>query len=211
MLEYLIKQINRKRFKHSVRRLRNTPFCIVANNCLGSRLYKILGREYNTPFMGLFLMPECFAKLVANFDEYMDKDINFIKKSKYSPHNEPGRGADQYPVGLLGDLELHFVHYNTEEDALEKWHRRKARMNRSNLHFILVANGPCDESVMDQFLGVAHDKKVCFHRKQELKKPSCVYIPSIEPEMGNLYSQYQRLVGRFDFANWILTGKGTKE
>ena len=204
MLNKLKRRINRWRFKYSVKKLRDTEFCIVANNCFGSRIYKTLGREYNTPFVGLFLMPECFAKLVSNFDEYMDKDISFVKKSKYSPHNEPGRGADVYPVGLLGDLELHFVHYKTEEDALDKWHRRKARMDRSNLHFILIANGPCDEHVMTQFIGDHPSNKVCFHRQADLKKPRCVYIPSEIEDMGNLYSQYQRFVDRFDFAEWIM-------
>jgi uncharacterized protein (DUF1919 family) len=204
MLRYLIKQINRKRFKHSLRRLRNTDFCIVANNCFGSRLYKTLGREYNTPFAGLFLMPECFAKLVADFDAYMAKDISFINKSKYPPHNEPGRGADQYPVGLLGDLELHFVHYKNEQDALETWERRKSRLDRKHLYFILIANGPCDEQVMTRFIGENPGNKVCFHRQADLSKPHCVYIPSKIEDMGNLYSQYQRFVGRFDFADWIL-------
>ena len=187
-----------------MKKLRNTEFCIVANNCLGSRFYKILEREYNTPFVGLFIMPECFAKLVTDFDAYMAKEIVFIDKSKYPPHDEPGRGADQYPLGLLGDLELHFVHYKTAEDAVEKWQRRKARMDLDNLSYIMIANGPCDEPVMTQFTGANPSNKVCFHRRAELKMPACVYIPSEIEDMGNLYSQYQRFVGRFDFADWIM-------
>jgi uncharacterized protein (DUF1919 family) len=204
MLDKLKRQINRWRFKHSVKKLRNTEFCIVANNCFGSRFYKILEREYNTPFIGLFIMPECFAKLVANFDTYMEKEIVFINKSKYPPHDEPGRGADQYPLGLLDDVELHFVHYKTAVDAVAKWKRRKTRMDTENLHFILVANGPCDEGVMTQFTGNHPINKVCFHRKEKLKMPACIYIPSEIEDMGNLYSQYQRFVGRFDFADWVL-------
>ena len=204
MLNKLKRRINRWRFKRSVKSLRDTKFCLIANNCFGSRIYKILKREYNTPFVGLFLMPECFAKLVANFDGYMDKDICFINKSKYPPHDEPGRGADQYPLGLLGDLELHFVHYKSEQDALEAWERRKARIDRNNMHFILITNGPCDEKVIAQFTGKAPSKKVCFHRQKNLKMPACVYIPSKIEDMGNLYSQYQRFVGRFDFADWIM-------
>jgi uncharacterized protein (DUF1919 family) len=149
-------------------------------------------------------MPECFAKLVANFDGYMDKDICFINKSKYPPHDQPGRGADQYPLGLLGDLELHFVHYTNETHARKSWERRKARIDCKHLYFILIANGPCDENVMALFAGEDPSNKVCFHRKKNLNMPACVYIPSEVEDMGNLYSQYQRFVGRFDFADWII-------
>lgn len=204
MLHKLKRRINRWRFKSSVRRLRNTEFCLISNNCFGSRIYKTLGREYNTPFAGLFLMPECFAKLVADFDTYMEKEIVFITKSKYPPHDEPGRGADQYPLGLLGDLELHFMHYKSEQHAREAWERRKARIDRKHLYFILIANGPCDEKVMAQFAGENPSNKVCFHRQKNLKMPACVYIPSEVEDMGNLYSQYQRFVGRFDFSDWIM-------
>ena len=204
MLNKLKRIINRWRFKHSIKKLRNTEFCIVANNCLGSRLYKILGREYNTPFVGLMILPECFAKLVSNFDYYMEKEITFIKKSKYPPHNEPGRGADQYPLGLLGDIELHFIHYKTPEDAVEKWTRRKARMDLKNLHYVLIANGYCDNRVISQFTEKNPSRKVCFHRDKKLNMLGCCYIPSELEDMGNLYSNYQRFVGRFDFGHWIL-------
>jgi hypothetical protein len=58
--------------------------------------------------------------------------------------------------------------------------------------------------VMTQFTGNHPINKVCFHRKEKLKMPACIYIPSKIEDMGNLYSQYQRFVGRFDFAKWIL-------
>jgi uncharacterized protein (DUF1919 family) len=204
MLKKLNRRINRWKFKRSVRKLRNTEFCLVANNCFGSRIYKILGREYNTPFVGLLLMPECFAKLVADFDGYMDQNIRFINNSKYPLHRKARRGEGLYPLGLLGDLEIHFLHYKSEEDALDAWERRKARINREHLYFILIANGPCDETVMAQFIGQDSSKKVCFHRQKNLETPGCIYIPSKKEHMGNLYSQYQRFVGRFDFAEWIM-------
>jgi len=204
MYQKLKRRVNRWRFKVSVRRLEKSKFCIVANNCFGSRFYKILNREYNTPFIGVFILPECFVKLVANFEYYIGLDMKFEENSKYDYINKLRRNHDEdYPLGLLGDVEINFLHYKTKEEAIEKWNRRKSRMDWDQLHFIMIANGPCDEDRMVEFIQNEPQNKVCFHKQKYFKASGCVYIPSEIEDMGNLYSQYHRFVGRFDFADWI--------
>jgi uncharacterized protein (DUF1919 family) len=210
MYHQLKRRVNRWRFKRSVRRLQNTKFTVVANNCFGSRFYKILNRGYDTPFVGVFILPECFVKLAEDFDAYMDLEMQFIRESKYPQVNQiREKHGEDYPLGLLGDVEVNFLHYGSEEEALEKWNRRKARMKRDHLFFILIANGPCDEALMERFVGDDPEHRVCFHRNERISRPGCVYIPSEIEDMGNLYSQYHRFVGRFDFADWIL-GSGKR-
>lgn len=204
MLSKLKRRVNRWRFKRSIRRLRSQPFCLISNNCLGRRLYQVLGRDYNTPFVGLFLMPACFTELVENFEDYMSRDLRFIDTSKYESLNASRENRNCYPIGVLGGAEIHFLHYESEEEALEKWNRRKARIDYQNLYFVMVANGPYDEALLERYAGEGCSRKVCFHREREKQLPTGVYIPSKESNMGNLYSQYQRFVGYFDFADWML-------
>ena len=205
MYQKLKRRIDRWRFKASVRRLRHKKLCIIANNCLGSRFYKIIKREYNTPFVGLFLLPECFVKLSNNFEYYMSQEVRFVTESKYAYINQLRENHEgDYPLGLLVDLEINFLHYRSQEEALDKWDRRKKRMDWEHLYFVLIANGPCDDAMMRDFVKDRSLPKVCFHRREDFKLPGCVYIPSATERMGNLYSQYQRFVGRFDFADWII-------
>jgi uncharacterized protein (DUF1919 family) len=207
MLKKLKRRINRWRFKRSIKRLRKAKFCLISNNCLGRRLYQILGRDYNTPFVGLFMMPECFTELVTNFEEYMKQDIRFVNESRYPVHNQQRKTGERYPIGMIGTAEIHFLHYQNEQEAKEKWDRRKSRIDMNHLYYVMVANGPYDEAMLKQYAGSNPTNKVCFLREKDLKLPTAVYIPSKEPEMGNLYSQYQRFVGWFDFADWILGAK----
>ncbi|WP_280178263.1 MULTISPECIES: DUF1919 domain-containing protein [unclassified Lentimonas] len=167
----------------------------------------MLGRDYNTPFVGLFMMPECFTELVTNFEEYMEQEIRFVNESKYPIHDQQRKANKLYPIGMLGNCEIHFLHYENEQDALEKWNRRKQRIDTKHLYYVMVANGAYDEAMLTQFAGTNASNKVCFHREQGAKLPTGVYIPSEDPEMGNLYSQYQRFVGWFDFSDWILNRK----
>ncbi|WP_051554820.1 DUF1919 domain-containing protein [Maribacter antarcticus] len=106
----------------NIKRLTNTDFVIVSRNCWGGQVYQHLQQPYNTPFVGLFLFGPCYMKLLANFDDYMKLDLDFIMVSKYP------ESKNNYPIGLLNDVEIHFQHYETEVEAREKWNRRKARM-----------------------------------------------------------------------------------
>lgn len=69
----------------------------------------------------------------------MSRKISFTRISKYKPNNIT------YPIGKLEDLEIHFLHYKTENEAREKWERRTLRMleetNRGNYYFKLCDGG----------------------------------------------------------------------
>jgi len=97
------------------------PYCIISNNCYGLDYYKKQQIPYNTPFVGLFLYSDCYIRLLENFDEFMRLELTYCMFSKY--------GKTTYPVGNLGkDIEIHFLHYKTFQEASDKWKRRKARM-----------------------------------------------------------------------------------
>lgn len=101
----------------------NKEFVIIANNCWGAEIYKRLDREYNTPFVGLFLYVEDYVRLLENFDTYMSYPLSFINSSKW--FNQ----TPTYPIRLLNDIEIHFLHYKSNEEAQLKWTRRLTRMN----------------------------------------------------------------------------------
>lgn len=46
--------------------------------------------------------------------------MEFIQESIY-----PKTKKHWYPIGKLDDIEVHFSHYDSQEEAMEKWTRRK--------------------------------------------------------------------------------------
>jgi len=50
--------------------LKNRNFTIVSNNCWGGEVYRGFGLPYQTPFVGLFLFPACYIKLLKNLKNY---------------------------------------------------------------------------------------------------------------------------------------------
>lgn len=132
--------------------LGDKPLVIISNNCWGAEVYQWYGRPYNTPFIGLFIYGPCYYKLLSDFDFYMNQNLEFIEKSKYP---EPHRDWT-YPIAKLGDIEVHFSHYENKDIAKEKWERRTQRMikerNKDNYFFKI-----CDRDRNDEFLEAFHN------------------------------------------------------
>jgi uncharacterized protein (DUF1919 family) len=104
-------------------KLLRTDFAIVANNCWGGEVYKYFDLPFNTPFIGLFLYPDCYLDLLERWDSLDLQDIRFGHQSKYSVE------VLSYPVGILkGGIEIHFLHYKSLEEADSKWKRRSQRI-----------------------------------------------------------------------------------
>ena len=107
-------------------RVRNRDFAIISNNCWGGAIYKALGIPYNTPFVGLYINSPCYMKLIQNLDFLLRKELVFTQESKYPIQKI------SYPIGLLDDVEIHFLHYSSEEEAKTKWERRLKRLLKSD-------------------------------------------------------------------------------
>jgi len=99
------------------------PFAILTNNCWGSALYRDLDIPYNTPFVGTLVPPECYLRFVADVPGYLAQPLRFVPTSRYG-------WPLKYPLALLGDAEIHFMHYRDAAEATDKWTRRLERFPR---------------------------------------------------------------------------------
>ena len=117
-------------------KLKNKGFSIICNNCVAGLIYQKFGLPYLSPTVGLFFYSEDYIKFLENFEYYIQQPVEFKTVSKH-PESNVLLNKKHYPIGLLDDeVEIHFMHYKTPEEALEKWNRRKERIDFKNLFFI---------------------------------------------------------------------------
>lgn len=114
-------------------------------------------------------------------------DIVFIKPdaSKYVHKlcHLPKWG--NYPIGILKntDIEIHFLHYSSAEEACQKWNTRKKRINMDNLLIKLSDTGKDDlsdkefEKTVEIFFSLPFINKICFTRKPGYK--GCIHYPEL--------------------------------
>lgn len=195
--------------RHAVRaRLRTLDFTIVSNNCWGAHIYKNIGEPYRTPFVGVFVAPSCYIKLVSRFRWYMSQPVRFIARSKHDYINA-FRDKDnvRYPIGVIGDdVELQFLHYESETEATEKWTRRSARMTKDDslLFFKFCDRDGCTAEELSAFDAAPLAHKVCFVSKPAPHLKSAVFIPGSTD--GQVPDGWRlSLMGHkyFDAAGWL--------
>jgi uncharacterized protein (DUF1919 family) len=184
----------------SRKRLTNKDFTIISDNCWGGQVYHDLNLEYRTPFVGLFIFASDYIRMLKNLEFYLTQPLTFSRESKFKDmenHN--------YPLGLLGDVELHFLHYKDEAEARTKWERRVKRINWDNLFIKMFDANGCNEELLREFDSLDFKHKVCFTAKEYKDLQSNVWFhefkntPKVEPEL-KLYKKY------FDAVEWLNNG-----
>jgi uncharacterized protein (DUF1919 family) len=189
-------------------RVRRRDFTIVSNNCWGAHIYQSLGEKYRTPFIGVFLAPACYVNLVPRFRWYLDHRIRFIERSRHEYINSLREERRLfYPIGCLGgDIEIQFLHYESEAEASDKWHRRVERMSRddSRLFFKFCDRDNCSPAQLAAFDATPAAHKVCFVSKPLTHLTSAVWVPGSSDGQVPDGGQLSRISHKyFDAASWV--------
>lgn len=166
---------------------------IITSNCFAGRIMQDLKMEYNSPTLGLWMMPDDFAVFCSDLKYYLNSDIEIVEHSKnelgeYKMTHPP---KHPYPVGWIdGKLEVHFLHYYTAEEAVDKWKRRAARVNYDNLLLIGSEQNGCTEEDVKAFDDIPYPKKLYFCSKPYPYK--CVVYIKEFAELGHAGDPYKQ-------------------
>lgn len=164
--------------KEAVSSLRDENFSIICNNCVGGFIYQHYNLEYKTPTIGLFFLAQDYVKFLANIKFYLSKKLEFIKpeESMYYEEFKKYKVVIEFPIAKLSDIEIFFLHYNDEEEVIEKWTRRLNRINWKDLIIILSENETCNYEVLKKFDALPFKNKICFTKDPypEIKSSCCI-------------------------------------
>lgn len=182
---------------------------IISNDCWGGQFYRHLGLEYNTPFVGLFMFAPCYLDMVSNFENHILSNHLFeISKSKYEQANEFREQKKWfYPIGLLNnEIEIHFMHYKTWSDALNKWNTRKSRINLKNLAFKFDGSKDlATPALVERFKNLPFQKKIILS-KGELNTSNGIVLNIPDWQMDGA-KMYKISLQYFDINVWLKSGK----
>ena len=134
-------------------RLRESGVSIIANMCWGGALYKRLGLRCMSPFRDLYLTDENYLRLLGNMKDYCSMTPAFSRFDRDS-------FGTRHPVMALDDVELHFNHVETPEEATCQWNKRVDRINWDNLFVMMQTSRKASElqfNALDRY-----QKKICF-------------------------------------------------
>lgn len=206
LLKRILNRINREirqyRFKTIQKTVQNTTPSVLASNCTGAFILHDLGLQFRSPFVNLYLSPSDFIAYLSDISHYQAQPLQFVENSGKS-----------YPVGKLGDLTLHFMHYHSEQEATEKWLARSKRIDSDNLFVMMTERDGCSYQNLQDFDRLPFANKVVFTHKPYPEITSAFYIKGFENrgEVGDLF-EYEGLSGKryydqFDYVAWFNQAK----
>jgi uncharacterized protein (DUF1919 family) len=194
------------------RLLKNDSFSIISNDCWGAEVYRNFGIAYRTPFVGLFIMAPCYVTMLKNLKFFIEADLIFTKASKYEERNSDREAKNKfYPIGLLnGEVEIHFLHYSSEQEAFETWNKRKQRINWSDLYIKFdSAKDACTIELLQEFDSLPYVNKLCIG-KQEFPSVKCaVGFDNWQTDGAKMYKVSLEKVNMISWLNggdWHKTG-----
>ncbi len=196
-------RVNRLRLRVKVR----NDFAVVSNNCWGAGFYSDLGRAYNTPFVGTMIPPECYLRLLADFEATLREPLRFLPKSRYTSWEI------RCPVAQIGDSEIHFMHYKSEAEAREKWTRRLERFPRDPAqwrfkfcdHHLDYRNREKTDAALDAFARLPHARKVCFVGRTVTRHAHEIPLPEFAAtgRVPDGHALYRMSLRHFQAAEWL--------
>lgn len=184
-------------------RLKNKTFTLFSSNCNGCCICHDLGLQFRSPFVNLCLSAEDYIKFLRDPKKYLDSPLVFLVDTDKA-----------YPLGMIRDITLHFMHYATAQEAESAWNRRKQRINWDNLFVLMSDRDGCTQELLEEFDKLPYPNKAVFTHTPMPHIRSAVYIPGFEKdgEVGNCDAFVNRCSGRkyfdaFDYVTWFNEGK----
>ncbi len=183
------------------RRLKNYDFSIISTNCCATIMYHDLGLRFASPTINLTIGIDDFLKLASSLEWYMDQKLIW------------GGVQEDYPVGMLGDVKVNFIHYKTFEEAAQKWEERKKRINWNNLFITATDRGGCTYETIRRFEQLPYKNKVIFTHVRYPEFSSAYYIKGFEEEkelgiITDFKNQFlkRRYMDDFDYVSFLNKG-----
>lgn len=184
--------------------LTNSTPSFLCPNCIGGILFHDLGLQFRSPTVNTMMTQTDFVKFACRLDHYLSLEPEFFKKPGYD-----------CPCARLDDITVHFTHYVSAEEAVQKWNERKQRIDRDNLFlFAMERDGLTREDIL-QLGQVPCRGLVVFTANDYPDIPYALQIPrySAGGEVGNVLEKSwldeSRLYEHFfDFTRWFNEADG---
>lgn len=189
-----------KRNKKIQEKLDGVHFTILSNNCLGGVIYHDAGQPFTSPTVNLSFDGPDFIRFLERLDYYLSKELHFVEV--------PGKN---FPVALLDDVEINFVHYKTAAEASEAWNRRKNRIVWDNIFVVATDHdGMYLPEMLERFDALPYENKVMFTAKNYPQYAWAVQVPQFKHRNNvRIMIAFANFRGEryyetcFDIADWI--------
>lgn len=172
---------------------------LICNNCVAGVIYSDFKHQFTSPTINLYFFQRDFLKFCNNLRYYCQLPLVETSSSKY--------GTFDYPIGLLGDLEVHFMHYSSFESAQESWLKRVDRMKWNNIRIIDIARETWEDELLDDFAKIPYPKVLFLNYKTTNENTVYVDVYKDKKEVGEMIGDGKVWYYYLNILEFLKTGR----
>jgi uncharacterized protein (DUF1919 family) len=188
------------------RKLTNRHFSIIGNNCFVGGMYHKYGLKYSSPTIWTYIFPDEYLQFLSKLEWYLAQPLEFIKESKHTMSKRFTQVTGKaYPIGLLGgNVEIHFMHYKTQQEAAEKWNNRLKRLCPANLFVVFSDSEEFKEPHLEAFAKLPFEHKVFLSAKPRTGFAGTIFVKDYasEPYVFDV-TRNRKYEKYFDLTRWL--------
>ena len=182
------------------RKFKDSTMSIISVNCIGGGIAHDFGWRFLSPTVNLFMKPIDFLIFCENLEEAISLPLIY---------KEDGFSGKVYPIGEItlscgSKIEIHFLHYNTFEEAQGKWYDRCKRVDLDRIVLLFSDQNECTVEDIKRFDKLQYPK-LFFVGSEEYKNilDYAVYVkPYNKEKRGNINS--------IDHCMWFMGFSGVR-
>lgn len=163
----LHRSLVQNRIRKAVRGVNAEGVTFISQNCIGGVFYHDMGLQFLSPTINAFIPEPGFVNMVRNLRYYMEQELVM-------------RWGEEYPIGTLDDVEIHFMHYDTCKEAKEAWDKRKARINWDKILVIATDRNGFEDPVFEDWKKILYPKILFTAKRKYASHPDSVSFPEYE-------------------------------
>lgn len=158
------RDLQRRRIKNIREKAELSDLTILSQNCIGGVLYHDMGLQFSSPTVNLFFEAEDFVKFVLNLDHYLSFEFEW-------------QWEEEYPVGVLDDIKVYFMHYKTCREAKETWERRCSRILKDRILVLSTDRENFNEHVFELWKTIPYEKLLFTAQERFASDRDSLYFP----------------------------------
>ncbi len=197
------------------RRLKNHRFTILSNRCIGGVMTHNVGERFRSPTVNLIIPDEAFLAFCRHVRAYADcplEQASEAERRQFPPMRCPVgilRGGEK----SLPDIPVFFLHFQSFEQAKEKWEARYRRVNYEDLFIMMDCKLNASDTLLDAFHQLPFEHKIIFSDRDDPQRWPCNFPFSFYLRgVGGLYAPIRRGllefqgIDEFDYVQWLNDG-----
>lgn len=142
---------------------------ILSQNCIGGVFYHDMGMQFLSPTINLFMMEPDFVNFVLDLEHYLHCELRI-------------QWGESYPIGELDDIRIHFMHYETCQEAKQAWERRVKRIRHDRIVVVATDRNGFHEDVYRLWKKIPYPKVLFTADPRYAQDPDSVFFPEYQAQ-----------------------------